>query len=31
MTELLHELKNSTCQHSSIQPFDNISARKKEN
>ena len=31
MTELLHELKNSTCYHSSIQAFDNVSAGKKEN
>jgi len=29
--ELLHELKNSSCQHSSIQAFDNVSAGKKEN
>jgi len=31
MIELLHELKNSTCRHRSIQAFDNVSAGKKEN
>jgi len=31
MTELLHELKNSSCYHRSIQAFDNVSAGKKEN
>jgi len=30
MTELLHELKNSSCYHS-IQAFDTISAGKEEN
>jgi len=29
MTELLHELKNSSCQHRSIQAFDNVPAGKK--
>jgi len=31
MTELLHELKNSTCYPRSIQAFDNVSAGKEEN
>jgi len=31
MTELLHELKNSSCYHRSIQAFDNVSAGEKEN
>jgi len=31
MTKLLHELKNSSCWHRSIQAFDNVSAGKKEN
>jgi len=30
MTELLHELKNSSCYHRSIQAFGNVSARKKK-
>ena len=31
MMELLHDFKNSSCYHRSIQAFDNVSARKKEN
>jgi len=31
MIELLHELKNSSCQHKSNQAFDNASAGMKEN
>jgi len=31
MIELLHELKNSSCQNRSIQAFDNVSVGKKEN
>jgi len=31
MTELLHELKNSSCYHRSIQAFVNVSVEKKEN
>jgi len=31
MIELLHELKNRSCLHRSIQGFDNVSAGKKEN
>ena len=31
MIELLHELEDSSPQHRSIQAFDNVSARKKEN
>jgi len=30
MTELLHELKNSSCYHRSIQAFDNVSAGKRK-
>jgi len=31
MIKLLHELKNRSCLHGSIQAFDNVSAEKKEN
>jgi len=31
MIELLHELKNISCYHRSIQACDNVSAGKKEN
>jgi len=31
MIEMLHELKNSSCYHRSIQAFDNVWAGKKEN
>jgi len=31
MIKLLHELKNSSFQHRSIQVFDNVSVGKKEN
>jgi len=31
MIKLLHELKNRSCSHRSIQAFDNVSAGKKEN
>jgi len=31
MIELLQELNISSCQHRSIQAFDNVSTRKKEN
>jgi len=31
MIELLHELKNSSFQHRSIQAFDNVTAAKEEN
>jgi len=31
VTELLHELKKSSCKHRSIKAFDNVSAEKKEN
>jgi len=31
MVELLHELKNSSCQDRSIQAFDDASAGKKQN
>jgi len=31
MVELLHELKNSSCLHRSIQAFDNVSAGKTKN
>jgi len=31
MIELLHELKNSSCLHTSNQAFDNVSTGNKEN